>query len=140
MKILDNLCMIIMLQFCEAYTERDMDKLLSLFTRNATLFGTGIDEYRTGLKEIEEQVKRDWSQSEKGALKLTAFLGPSDHSTWAAANFAAQIQINGQIHTFEPLRGTIILEKEEEVWKIAHMHASFPDYRQAEGASFPARP
>jgi ketosteroid isomerase-like protein len=139
MKMLDSLCMLLMLQFCEAYTNRDLDKLLSLFTKNATMFGTGIDEYRKGLKEIEEQVKRDWSQSEKGELKLTSFLGPSDNSTWAAGEFTAKIQINGQVHKFEPLRGTIILEKEGDTWKIAHMHASFPDFRQAEGASFPAR-
>jgi ketosteroid isomerase-like protein len=139
MKLLDNLCMLIMLQFCEAYTNRDLDKLLSLFTQNATMFGTGVDEYRTGLKEIEEQVKRDWSQSEKGEVKLTSFLGPSGNSTWGSGEFTAKIQIDGKIHTFEPLRGTIILEQEDGTWKIAHMHASFPDYSQAEGASFPNR-
>lgn len=131
--------MLLMLQFCEAYTERDMSKLLSLFTQNATMFGTGVDEYRTGLKEIEEQVKRDWSQSERGELKLVTLLSPSSNSTWAAANFTAHIQINGKVHTFEPLRGTVIIEKEDDLWKIAHMHASFPNSLQAEGQSFPSQ-
>ncbi len=137
MKMLDSVSMRIMLKFCETYTDRDLDGFLSLFTKRATMFGTGVDEYREGLKEIEEQVKRDWSQSEKGELQLTSFFGPVDNSNWAAGEFTAHIQINGSVYKFEHLRGTIILEQEVDTWKIAHTHASFPDYRQAEGSSFP---
>jgi len=125
-------------QFCTAYNTRDLNGALQLFTQNANLWGTGIDEYRKGISEIETQLKRDWSQSEKGEIKLASEIisSPEDPS-WAAAVYNATIYINGEPHTFDHLRATIAIAQEQGEWKIAHMHASFPDAQQPEGNSFP---
>ena len=124
-------------QFCDGYKKREMPYLLSLFTANANMWGSGIDEYRVGLKQIAEQLERDWSQSEQGEIKIETFVPTSNNTLWAAALCTAKITIDGTPHIFEQLRGTIVIAQEEGIWKIAHMHASFPDYRNAENGSFP---
>ena len=47
------------LQFCEGYKNRDLPLLLNLFNPDASIWGSGVDEYRTGLVEIEQQLLRD---------------------------------------------------------------------------------
>ncbi len=126
------------LEFCKAYTERDLQKTLSLFSKKAHLWGTGEDESRQGLVEIEAQLKRDWSQSETGKLEIISWIEPvSEEALWAAGVCRATVVIEGVSHVLENLRGTIMIEKEEGLWKISHSHASFPDVRQSTGESFP---
>ena len=52
-------------QFKQAYEQRDMARLLALFAPDpdVVLIGTGADEKRVGLAEIQTQAERDWSQS-----------------------------------------------------------------------------
>ncbi len=124
-------------QFCEGYKSRDLKALLQLFTKNTNMWGSGLDEYRVGLKEVEEQLKREWSQSEKGEITVLSFVPAPADALWSAALCQAKITIAGREHIFEHLRGTIVIEKENGAWKISHMHASFPDYRNPENGSFP---
>ena len=124
-------------QFCEGHKKRDLPFLLSLFTRNSNMWGSGLDEYREGIKEIEMQILRDWSQSEHAEIEIIKFVPVPQNALWAAAFCNAHVTIEGKRHTFEHLRGTVIAEKEDGVWKIAHSHCSFPDYRNVENGSFP---
>ncbi len=124
-------------QFCDSYKKRDLTALLNLFTTHTNLWGSGLDEYRVGIKQIEEQLKRDWSQSEKGEIEVVSFVPTPKDACWTAAVCKAKITIDGKEHVFEHLRGTIVIAKENNTWKISHMHASFPDYRNAEQGSFP---
>jgi ketosteroid isomerase-like protein len=124
-------------QFCDGYKKRDLAAVLNLFTENANMWGTGVDEYRVGLKEVELQLKRDWSQSEKGQLEIVSFVPVPADALWAAVVCNARLTIAGKEYLFEHLRGTIVVEKVDGSWKISHMHASFPDYRNAEEGSFP---
>ncbi|AWN72914.1 nuclear transport factor 2 family protein [Legionella anisa] len=124
-------------QFCEGYEQRNLPFLLNLFTQNTNVWGSGLDEYRVGLTEMEEQLRRDWSQSEQGKIEIIRFVPTPDDAWWAAAVCHARITIEGEEHLFEHLRGTLTIEREEGVWKIAHMHCSFPDYRNTENSSFP---
>lgn len=124
-------------QFCDGYKRRDLPFLLNLFSEEATIWGTGIDEYRSGLNEIEMQFHRDWSQSDKGEIQIQHAIPTTANVLWVAAVCLAQITIEGTTHSFEHLRGTLIVEQINGVWKIVHMHCSFPDYRNAENGSFP---
>jgi ketosteroid isomerase-like protein len=125
--------------FCKGYKDRDLSFLLSLCSKNINMWGSGLDEYRVGLKEVEEQLKRDWSQSESGEIEVLSFVPTVGDALWTAAHCRAKVKIEGQVHTFDHFRGTLVIEKEEGIWKISHMHASFPDYRNAEGGSFPVK-
>lgn len=133
-----NLAQQLFLQFCELYKQRDLKSLLNLFAKNVNCWGTGVDEYRVGLKEMEAQLKRDWSQSEKGELEIVSFVPAPQEAMWAAARCNVKVIIAGKELMFADFRGTLIAEKEKGKLKISHMHASFPDYRNADGASFPS--
>ena len=124
-------------QFCAVYTQRDLPALLEMFTQNCNVWGTAEDEYRVGLKQLEEQFKRDWQQSEHCEIKPVSFVPTSSSATWGAGICKALITIGQVQYVFEHLRGTVIIEKEKGIWKIAHMHSSFPDYRNLTGKSFP---
>lgn len=124
-------------QYCDAYKKRDLSTLRDLFTKDCNVWGTAIDEYRTGLKELEIQHQRDWSQSEKGEILIVAWVPTSTDAQFAAAVCKAMITIDGKENIFEHLRGTLTIKKEDGIWKIAHMHASFPDFRNLENGSFP---
>ena len=51
MKILDNKpAKELFNQFCKGYKNRDLSALLNLFTQRINMWGTGLDEYRVGLK------------------------------------------------------------------------------------------
>lgn len=123
--------------FCDGYKKRDLKALLNLFTSNTIMWGSGIDEYRVGLKEIEKQLTRDWSQSDKGEIEVKSFVATPEDALWTAAVCNAKVVIHGKEYIFEHLRGTIIIGKENDAWKISHMHASFPDFKNAENNSFP---
>lgn len=124
-------------QFCLAYKNRNLNELLGLCSSNINMWGTGLDEYRVGLKEVELQVTRDWSQAEKSEIKILSFLPISQGNLWSAALCQANITVHQQEYIFDHLRGSIILNKEQGKWKILHMHASFPDMRNPENTSFP---
>jgi ketosteroid isomerase-like protein len=125
-------------KFTHYYSKRDMESILSLFSKDATMFGTGRDEYRVGTQQIKDQLERDWSQSEAGSLRLKRHLHSSkDGISWGASVFEAEITIDGTPHIFDNLRGSVFIEKDDSgEYKISHMHASFPDTEQAEGSSF----
>lgn len=101
------------------------------------MIGTAADEKRVGLNQIENQLKRDWSQSEAGEIKILSFLPSLDSATWACADMETTITANGKAHHFKDFRGTVVIEQEDGVWKISHTHFSFPDYRNPEDGSFP---
>ena len=127
------------LEFCDAYKKRDLQQVMSMFTDNSNMWGTGLDEYRVGLKQIEAQVKRDWSQSQHGEISVISFVPTAKDASWAAGLCRVKLMIDGKEHYFDDFRGTISVEKVDGAWKIAHMHASFPDYRNAEQGSFPVK-
>jgi ketosteroid isomerase-like protein len=127
----------LLMQFCDGYKKRDLPLLLSLFTKKATLWGTGVDEYREGLEQIEEQILRDWHQSDSGEIHVVSFISTPHNALWTAAICETTIVVAGKTYHFEDLRGTIVITQEEGIWKIVHMHASFPDYRNSEANSFP---
>ena len=126
-------------QFCQAYNQRNLPAALALFHPEATLWGSGLDEYRTGLKEIEMQLQRDWQQSEAGEIEIISFAPTKEASLWAAVIARAKITIEGRVFVFENLRGTVCIEQTAGAWKIAHFHSSFPDMRNPENHSFPVQ-
>lgn len=124
-------------QYCEAYKQRNLAAILNMFTKDCALWGTALDENRVGLKALEMQHQRDWSQSDKNEIRIISWATLPSEALFAAAICEAVITIKGVEHIFEHLRGTIGIAQEEGVWKIAHMHASFPDFRNKENESFP---
>ncbi|KTD66982.1 MULTISPECIES: nuclear transport factor 2 family protein [Legionella] len=115
-------------RFCYGYNERDLNYLRSLFSNDITMWGTGIEDYRIGTAQIEEQFLRDWQQYDDSQIKLLTFSPIPPNSYWASALCEVQIWIESKNYDFQNLRGTICIDLENDVWKITHLHISFPRY------------
>lgn len=127
-------------RFVQNYNERNLDTTLSMFRDSppAVTFGTGADEKRRGLKEIKEQLIRDWSQSDSSRLAVIHLDHEEDGSFgWLAAELKVSVKSDHEIQHIAA-RGTFVMEKKHGGdWKIAHMHVSLPSGDQAAGMSFP---
>ncbi|MDP1975809.1 MAG: nuclear transport factor 2 family protein [Alphaproteobacteria bacterium] len=140
----DHPAFLLLQDFCHFYTERNIPKIIDLFSTHQKIFilGTGIDETRFDINGLNEQLERDWSQSESGTLTLdpnvvTSSIDAFPQKAWAYGVCTAEIIINGQKHRFTPLRGSLFATLEDNQWKIEHIHSSFPSVNQEEGQSFP---
>ena len=123
----------------EGYTKRDISLLLSAFAPDpdVVMYGTGADEKRIGLTEIQVQAERDWSQTEDAALTYKWIsVSAAGSVAWAATDAAFQLKDDGQEMTL-PVRITVVVEKRGEQWLIVQGHFSLPAAGQAEGESFP---
>ena len=126
-------------KFMECYQQRDMAGMLSLLSPDDDLFlfGTGIDEKRTGRAEFKLQAERDWSQMEALAFDFTwhrvSAAGPV---AWVASEGLGQGQAGGQPFEF-PVRMTSVWEQRGDQWFLAHSHFSLPAPSQEEGDSVP---
>lgn len=123
----------------EAYVQRDLALLLSAFAPDpdVVMYGTGADEKRIGLAEIQAQAERDWSQTESAAVTYEwSSISAAGSVAWAATDASFNLKADGQEMTL-PARLTFVLEKRGEQWLIVQGHFSFPAAGQTEGESFP---
>jgi ketosteroid isomerase-like protein len=126
-------------QFNDAFRHRDMERLLALFAPDpdVVLIGTGADEKRVGVAEIQAQTERDWSQSEAlfwewGWTSVSA----AGSVAWVAVDAVGHVKVAGQeLHL--PMRVTAVLEHRGAHWLFLQAHASLPTPEQTEGESFP---
>jgi ketosteroid isomerase-like protein len=128
-------------QFAQAYAARDLAKVRSLFVQDSdlVLYGSGADEKRLGVAEVEVQAKRDWSQTESAAISYEwTSVSSAGSVAWVATDATFRLKAGGQNLTF-PVRGTLVLEKRGDQWLIAQAHFSFPAADQSEGESFPTK-
>jgi ketosteroid isomerase-like protein len=128
----------VMDRLADGYARRDMALLRAAFAPDpdVVMYGTGADEKRVGLAEIQAQAERDWSQSE--AVSLTygwTSISSAGSVAWVAADAVFSVKAGGEVMTL-PARITLVLEKRGEQWPIVHAHFSFPAAAQAEGESF----
>jgi ketosteroid isomerase-like protein len=125
-------------RMAEGYSKRDLDGILALFLPDpdVIMYGTGADEKRVGLSEVEAQVKRDWAQSEATSMVLDWHsISAAGPVAWMAADMAFKAKVGGDEITL-PGRLTTVLERRGEDWLIAQAHFSFPAGGQAQGQSF----
>ena len=126
-------------QVTESYAKRDLALLRAAFAPDpdVVMYGTGVDEKRVGLAEIQAQAQRDWSQADATAITYgwtsISVAGPV---AWAAGDAAFKLKAGGQEMTL-PARFTCVLEKRGQQWLIVQAHFSFPAGGQAEGESYP---
>ncbi len=127
-------------QFKQAYEQHDIERLLALFAPDpdVVIIGTGVDEKRVGLAEIQTQAERDWAQSETFSLEWGwSSVSAAGSVAWVAADAIGHVKMGGQ-EVQLPLRLTAVLEHRGARWLWMQGHVSMPAPGQAEGESFPA--
>jgi ketosteroid isomerase-like protein len=123
-----------------AYEQRDMARLLELFAPDPDLvmYGTGADEKRLGLAQVQAQAQRDWAQTEAASFEWSwTSISSAGSVAWVAADVIGHARVSGQEVQF-PLRLTGVLERRGERWLWVQWHFSVAAAGQAEGESIPA--
>jgi ketosteroid isomerase-like protein len=126
-------------KIAEAFEERDLDKMMSLFStdEDMVVMGTGADEKRVGKSEARSLFKRDWSQSEASSIDYNwRSISAEGKFAWSAVEATVYARIGSrEIHL--PSRLTIIMKKSGKEWLIVHWHASLPASGQETGEAWP---
>src|SRR5215831_15734695 len=92
------------------YARRDMALLRTAFAPDpdVLMYGTGADEKRLGLAEIQVQAERDWSQTETASLTYKWIsVSAAGSVAWAATDAVLEVKAGGQSMTL-PLRITFV--------------------------------
>lgn len=111
-----------------AYKARNVQNLLACFSPDpdVVLYGTGVDEKRTGQAQIRFQAERDWSQTESAELSFASCaLSAAGNVAWAAVEGAFDLRAGGEAMKF-PVRASLVFEKRGGRWLIMHAHFSSP--------------
>lgn len=126
-------------KMAEAYANRDSALLRAAFAPDpdVVMYGTGADEKRVGVAQVQAQAERDWSQSEAAAVTFDwSSVSAAGSVAWVAADVTFSFTAGGQAMSL-PARTTFVLEKRGEKWLIVQAHFSFPAPGQAQGEAFP---
>jgi hypothetical protein len=127
-------------QVAQGYASRNVDLLRSAMAPDpdVIMYGTGADEKRVGLAEIELQAQRDWSQTESSEIRYGWMsISAAANVAWAATDATFELTAGGEALSL-PARITFVLERRGDRWLIVQSHFSFAATDQAEGESFPA--
>ncbi|MDP8261995.1 MAG: nuclear transport factor 2 family protein [Candidatus Ancaeobacter aquaticus] len=118
----------ILRQFAEAYSDRDIDWLMSFFAedQDVVFIGPGVDEKCIGQDEIEEQLTREWAETENAHFEIGwIMVSGCDNVAWVAADIVGsatigkeQVLVNGRL--------TAVLEKRVDKWFWTQGHFSLP--------------
>jgi ketosteroid isomerase-like protein len=123
----------------EGYAKLDLALLQAAFAPDpdVVMYGTGADEKRIGLAEIQVQAERDWSQTEAAAVTFGwTSVSAAGSVAWVATDAALNLKAGGQDMNL-PVRITFVLERRGEDWLIVQAHFSLAASTQVEGESFP---
>ena len=126
-------------KFMDIYQKRDIEGMMSFLPPDDDLFvfGTNLDEKRTGRAEFKAQIERDWSQMEELAFNFTWHrVSAAGSVAWVASEGLGKGKAGGQEFEF-PLRMTTVLEQQGDDWFMVQAHLSLPAPGQEEGNSVP---
>jgi len=124
----------------EGYATRNLDLLRNAFAPDpdVIMYGTGTDEKRVGMAEIETQAQRDWSQTDTSEVRYGWMsISVAGRVAWAAIDAAFALTVGDQELNL-PARITFVLEQRGDQWLIVQAHFSLPAAGQEEGEAFPA--
>jgi K+-sensing histidine kinase KdpD len=130
------------LNYFEAYTKRNWDKMVDHFANEFTMFGTGIDENSLKKCDTLNFYKREFSQSPipmKFNIREIEAFELNESAAYVMVLMDMCFMCNEESIQCPNNRTTAIMVKENGKWKVAHGHWSQPAEGQCEGESVPYR-
>ena len=128
------------LDYFDAYSKRQWERMVLRFAKEFTMFGTGIDERSRTTEDTLAFYKREFLQSpsniDHSINTIEVFL-TSPTSAYLTVVMDMQIKLKNEQIECKSNRSTVIMVKEEGDWKIAHGHWSQPAEGQDVGDSIP---
>ncbi|MBI1277595.1 MAG: DUF4440 domain-containing protein [Anaerolineaceae bacterium] len=127
----------VMNEFLNVWASRDMDTIMSYWSPNVTLYGTGMDEKRVGKDEVQFQIERDFAQSEEFSCTLDwNQVGTNGNVAWIASDVTVMVKVPGAQEMSFPARLSTVMQNYDGRWLFEHFHLSVAAAGQDEGDSF----
>ena len=123
--------------YADAVLRRDWAATLAMFTDDAVVIGTGVDEWYRGRADLVRGLDRDLEQAT--VLRLTygtPEVGQQGDAAWVAFPTTVTAQVGDSEITIVG-RATAVLVRRGGRWLIAQNHLSVPAADQATGQSYP---
>jgi|SRR3972149_11206555 len=122
--------------FVRAHEEKNLDLLLSCFSDkpDITILGTDEDELWVDKVSMGEAQKREYGTFDKITLSVRdkiLKINRSGESAWFYMKVNWYVESKGTKSTFDGVRTSGVLEKEDNNWKIVQLHTSLPVKGQA---------
>ncbi|MEA3477251.1 MAG: nuclear transport factor 2 family protein [Bacteroidota bacterium] len=96
---------------------------------NIILIGTDSDEHYVGWDEIRKAVQKQFGSFENVLISITDQKIQTDRdgrTAWFSQTLNYNFIFNGEAMSFEGIRATGVLDKQEGKWKIVQVHLSVP--------------
>jgi ketosteroid isomerase-like protein len=128
MKVLDN--------FNKAHESRDLELLLSCFSDKPDIVILGTDENELWVDKISMGESQRRAYETFATVKLSVRdkilkMCKSGGQSWFYMKVNWYVESEGKQFTFDGIRTTGVLEKENDQWKIVQIHTSMPVKGQA---------
>jgi hypothetical protein len=128
MKVLDN--------FGKAHEDRDLNLLLSCFSDKPDIIILGTDENELWVDKVSmgERQKIAYETFDKITLSVRdkiIKMSRTGEQAWFYMKVNWYVESGGNQFTFDGIRTTGVLEKENAKWKIVLLHTSMPVQGQA---------
>lgn len=124
------------------FQDRSLEDTLNCLSPKLTGFGTGFDERYPGEESIPVLFKRDLEQA-PNPFEVTYEFVDIHVVTPVVGLVEAVLSVESVIDEssvkLSNLRGTFLFHKENQVWKIEHLHMSFSSEEQQHGESYPIK-
>jgi len=126
-------------RYKKAYSNKDLNMILSITDAHYFGFGSGPDEKVNGLEELKSQLKRDFAQSENLVIDFGPMAMAWDGNiAWCAGDCTISATVGGERLRLDG-RMTAVLRRTGKEWLFAHTHFSVPDREQKASQSFPEK-
>lgn len=128
MAILDN--------FIKAHEDKDLDMLLSCFSNqpDIIILGTDADEFWVDKISMGEAQKRAYETFDKVSLSVRDKLlkmCSTGKQAWFYMKVNWYVESGGEKFSYDDIRTTGVVQKEEGTWAIVLLHTSLPVEGQA---------
>ena len=129
--------------YCDAYQSMDVERIGQFFSLDEVhCFGTGEDEVLLNRDSLLYALERDFSELSNVTLrpegKLTAI--QTAEAVCLCTNVNVQYSLKNspeKANHMPKLRFTVLLEQQQDDWRIVQIHISAPLVIQKTGRSFP---
>ena len=123
-------------QFLHAWFEqRDTEKALVFLSEDAVFMGPGEKEYANGKSQMAEYLRRDIMEIPEPFVLDMSILQEQQTSAELSI-ISMELALKNSMYIWF-LRCSLVLEKEQEVWRICNLHVSEPSVSQRKGEHYP---
>lgn len=124
------------------FNKRDLSKTLSYLDSGFNGFGTGLDENLKQWNDVTNLYQRDIEEAPSRIEFEINYLNiniPNENTGIVSSIFSINTTIVEQMISINNLRLSLVCNRYEDTWKIAHMHISLPTTEHCGDEAYPIK-